>query len=94
GEGGYDEWENWIRTLLEEANHKPLPSSATQIAASGAEAASDSGDVQSPETYVGYRCVSKSLTISGRRFAVHVFASFTSLPSLSFSPDFSQRVCE
>jgi hypothetical protein len=25
GEGGYDESENWIRNLLEEANHKPLP---------------------------------------------------------------------
>ena len=54
GEGGYDESENWIRTLLEEANHKPLPGTASQIAASGAEAASNSGDVQSPETYVGY----------------------------------------
>jgi cytochrome c biogenesis protein CcdA/thiol-disulfide isomerase/thioredoxin len=54
GEGGYDESENWIRSLLEEANHKPLPGSATQIAASGAEAAADSGDAQSPETYIGY----------------------------------------
>jgi cytochrome c biogenesis protein CcdA/thiol-disulfide isomerase/thioredoxin len=54
GEGGYEESENWIRTLLEEANHKPLPGSPTQIAASGAEAAADSGDVQSPETYIGY----------------------------------------
>jgi cytochrome c biogenesis protein CcdA/thiol-disulfide isomerase/thioredoxin len=54
GEGGYDESEGWIRSLLEEANHKPLPGSATQIAATGAEAAADSGDVQSPETYVGY----------------------------------------
>ncbi len=54
GEGGYDESENWIRTLLEEANHKPLPGSPAQVAASGAEAASDSGDVQSPETYIGY----------------------------------------
>jgi cytochrome c biogenesis protein CcdA/thiol-disulfide isomerase/thioredoxin len=54
GEGGYEESENWIRSLLEEANHKPLPASATQVAASGAEAAADSGDVQSPETYIGY----------------------------------------
>ena len=54
GEGGYDESENWIRTLLEEANHKSPPVSATQIAAIGAEAAADSADVQSPETYVGY----------------------------------------
>jgi Thioredoxin like C-terminal domain len=54
GEGGYDESENWIRSLLEEANHKPLPGSATQIAAASVEAAADSNDVQSPETYIGY----------------------------------------
>jgi cytochrome c biogenesis protein CcdA len=40
--------------LLKEANHKPLPGNATQIAASGAEAAADSSDVRSPETYIGY----------------------------------------
>jgi cytochrome c biogenesis protein CcdA/thiol-disulfide isomerase/thioredoxin len=54
GEGGYDESEKWIRTLLEEANHTPLPLTATRIAASGTEAAADADDVQSPETYVGY----------------------------------------
>ena len=54
GEGGYDEAEKWIRTLLEEANHTPLPQTATRIAASGTEAAADADDVQSPETYVGY----------------------------------------
>jgi cytochrome c biogenesis protein CcdA/thiol-disulfide isomerase/thioredoxin len=54
GEGGYDESENWIRSLLEEANHKLLSGSATQIAAVGVEAAADSNDVQSPETYIGY----------------------------------------
>jgi cytochrome c biogenesis protein CcdA/thiol-disulfide isomerase/thioredoxin len=54
GEGAYDESEMWIRTLLEEANHKPLPGAATPIAASGIEAAPDDSDVQSPETYIGY----------------------------------------
>jgi cytochrome c biogenesis protein CcdA/thiol-disulfide isomerase/thioredoxin len=54
GEGGYDESESQIRTLLEEANHKPLAAAATSIAATGTEAASDTSDVQSPETYVGY----------------------------------------
>jgi cytochrome c biogenesis protein CcdA/thiol-disulfide isomerase/thioredoxin len=54
GEGGYDESEKWIRTLLEEANHKPLPVSATNVAATGTEAAPDSNDVNSPETYVGW----------------------------------------
>jgi cytochrome c biogenesis protein CcdA/thiol-disulfide isomerase/thioredoxin len=54
GEGAYDESEKQIRTLLEEANHAPLPQTATTIAASGTEAAADANDVQSPETYVGY----------------------------------------
>ncbi len=54
GEGGYEESEKWIRQLLEEANHKPLPGTPTQIAATGAQAAADSEDVDSPETYIGY----------------------------------------
>jgi cytochrome c biogenesis protein CcdA/thiol-disulfide isomerase/thioredoxin len=54
GEGGYDEAENWIRDLLKEANGQPPPQIATKIAASGAEAASDSSTVKSPETYIGY----------------------------------------
>jgi cytochrome c biogenesis protein CcdA/thiol-disulfide isomerase/thioredoxin len=54
GEGGYDESEKQIRTLLEEANHTQLPQTATPIAASGTQAAADPNDVQSPETYVGY----------------------------------------
>ena len=40
--------------LLEEANHQPLPGPATNVAATGTEAAPDSSDVNSPETYVGY----------------------------------------
>jgi cytochrome c biogenesis protein CcdA/thiol-disulfide isomerase/thioredoxin len=54
GEGGYEESEQWIRSLLEEANHRPLPGTTTKVAATGTEAAPDSDDVQSPETYVGY----------------------------------------
>jgi cytochrome c biogenesis protein CcdA/thiol-disulfide isomerase/thioredoxin len=54
GEGAYEESEQWIRALLGEANHAPPPGTATPIAASGAEAAPDSDDVQSPETYIGY----------------------------------------
>jgi thiol-disulfide isomerase/thioredoxin len=54
GEGNYDNSEKWIRTLLEEANHQPLPDSPTKVAASGTEAPPDSNDVKSPETYVGY----------------------------------------
>jgi cytochrome c biogenesis protein CcdA/thiol-disulfide isomerase/thioredoxin len=54
GEGGYEEAEQWIRKLLAEANHQPLPDSATKIAATGTEAPPDSDDVKSPETYIGY----------------------------------------
>jgi thiol-disulfide isomerase/thioredoxin len=54
GEGAYEESEQWIRTLLKEANQGPVPETVTHIAANGTEAAPDSGDVQSPETYVGY----------------------------------------
>ena len=54
GEGNYDDSEQWIRTLLEEANHQPLPDATTNIAATGTEAPPDSDEVKSPETYVGY----------------------------------------
>jgi cytochrome c biogenesis protein CcdA/thiol-disulfide isomerase/thioredoxin len=54
GEGSYDESEQQIRSLLEEANHKPLPEAASPIAAAGAEAAPDTSDLLSPETYIGY----------------------------------------
>jgi cytochrome c biogenesis protein CcdA/thiol-disulfide isomerase/thioredoxin len=54
GEGGYAESEQWIRDLLKEANGTALPDGATKVEGSGAEAASDSGEVLSPETYVGY----------------------------------------
>ena len=54
GEGDYQRSEQWIRSLLEEANHRPLPNIATKISAAGMEAASDSSDMRSPETYVGY----------------------------------------
>jgi cytochrome c biogenesis protein CcdA/thiol-disulfide isomerase/thioredoxin len=54
GEGSYEESEKWIRTLLEEANHAPVPEGLTKIDARGTEAAPDADDVQSPETYVGY----------------------------------------
>ncbi|MCU1251416.1 MAG: alkyl hydroperoxide reductase/Thiol specific antioxidant/Mal allergen [Edaphobacter sp.] len=54
GEGNYEESEQWIRKLLEEPNRQALPDVPTKVAASGAEAAPDSDDVRSPETYVGY----------------------------------------
>src|SRR6202522_1846849 len=65
GEGAYDESEQWIRTLLAEANHAPLPQGASKIAASDMEAAPDSNDVQSPQTYVGYARAQNFASIEG-----------------------------
>jgi cytochrome c biogenesis protein CcdA/thiol-disulfide isomerase/thioredoxin len=65
GEGAYEESEQQIRTLLEEANHAPLPRSPTEIDASGTEAAPDLDDVQSPETYVGYARAQNFASLEG-----------------------------
>ena len=55
GEGEYAESERVIQALLGEAGNKNIPSDIVAVKASGAEAAaSDSADVKSPETYVGY----------------------------------------
>ncbi|OKO86414.1 cytochrome C biogenesis protein [Bradyrhizobium sp. NAS80.1] len=54
GEGEYAESERVIQTLLSEAGNKNVPSDIVAVKATGAEAASDSAEVQSHETYVGY----------------------------------------
>jgi cytochrome c biogenesis protein CcdA/thiol-disulfide isomerase/thioredoxin len=54
GEGGYDESERVIQTLLAEAGNRDVPGGIVTPNAKGAEAASNYRDVQSPETYIGY----------------------------------------
>jgi cytochrome c biogenesis protein CcdA/thiol-disulfide isomerase/thioredoxin len=54
GEGDYDESEQVIQQLLAEAGKTNVSSGLVPVNATGAEAASDAGDVQSQETYVGY----------------------------------------
>ncbi|SAK67477.1 cytochrome c biogenesis protein DipZ [Caballeronia ptereochthonis] len=55
GEGGYREAEDAIRQLLAE-NGKPMMSADAQpVQGSGAQAAADTADIGSDETYVGYR---------------------------------------
>jgi cytochrome c biogenesis protein CcdA/thiol-disulfide isomerase/thioredoxin len=55
GEGEYDQSEQWIQQLLKERpNEQSLPGGIVNVSAQGAEAAPDTGEVQSPETYVGY----------------------------------------
>jgi thiol-disulfide isomerase/thioredoxin len=54
GEGGDEQSEQWIRSLLEERNHQKPPDLAVKIAATGVEEAAEVGSAQSPETYIGY----------------------------------------
>jgi len=54
GEGEYDKSERVIQELLKENGASVLNESTVSVSADGVEAA-PSGDVQSPETYVGYR---------------------------------------
>ena len=55
GEGGYDESERVIQELLKENGASSLAGGVLNVNATGAEAASDSRNVGSPETYVGYK---------------------------------------
>jgi cytochrome c biogenesis protein CcdA/thiol-disulfide isomerase/thioredoxin len=54
GEGDYAESERVIQKLLVDAGNKGVPTDIANVNASGAEAAADSPDVKSPETYIGY----------------------------------------
>jgi cytochrome c biogenesis protein CcdA/thiol-disulfide isomerase/thioredoxin len=55
GEGEYEQSERWIQELLKERNKSTtLPSGTVNVSGSGAEAAADMDEVESPETYVGY----------------------------------------
>ncbi|HKO20588.1 MAG TPA: thioredoxin family protein [Acidobacteriaceae bacterium] len=54
GEGDYDQSERWIQQLLGERAAKAMPGGSVNVHAEGVEAAADTGDVRSPETYIGY----------------------------------------
>ena len=54
GEGEYDESEEIIQKMLKDAGNKDVPGGLVTVDASGAQAAADTSDVKSPETYVGY----------------------------------------
>lgn len=54
GEGAYDESERVIQQLLAEAGQKTVPGGVVSVQATGAQAASVTSDVLSPETYIGY----------------------------------------
>ncbi len=54
GEGDYAESEKVIQQLLAEAGRGSVAADIVSVNATGAEAASDAADVQSPETYIGF----------------------------------------
>jgi hypothetical protein len=54
GEGEYDRSERVIQQLLAEAGDTGFSAAPVAVSATGAQAASDSRDVKSPETYIGY----------------------------------------
>ena len=80
GEGSYDESERVIQQLLAEAGHTGLPANLVSVDGSGAEAAADMADVQSPETYVGYARAANFGSPGGQiQDAAHVYAVGTPL---------------
>jgi len=54
GEGAYEQSERVIQQLLAEAGHGAADQALVTDTASGVEAAADWGDLESPETYLGY----------------------------------------
>ncbi|MFT4112761.1 thioredoxin family protein [Silvibacterium sp.] len=54
GEGEYDETEKQIQELLKEAHATSMPTGIASVHGEGAQAAADTRDVRSPETYLGY----------------------------------------
>jgi len=54
GEGDYAGAERVIQTLLLQAGYHDVPTGLVDVSGSGAEAAPDIRDMQSPETYIGY----------------------------------------
>lgn len=80
GEGGYDEGEQLIRTLLAEAGHDPSDVPLAPIEGEGIEAAADWADLGSPEAYLGYDKAAGFASPGGlRNDAVRSYAPATAL---------------
>jgi cytochrome c biogenesis protein CcdA/thiol-disulfide isomerase/thioredoxin len=67
GEGDYAMSERVIRQLLAEAGQAPKDTAMAQANASGAEAAAELSEIQSPETYVGYARADRFVSRGGLR---------------------------
>jgi cytochrome c biogenesis protein CcdA/thiol-disulfide isomerase/thioredoxin len=74
GEGEYAMSERVIRQLLAEAGHAPA-GSMTSVAASGAQAAAELSEIQSPETYIGYARADRFVSPGGQvRDSIKLYA--------------------
>ncbi|MGH6880713.1 MAG: cytochrome c biogenesis protein DipZ [Hypericibacter sp.] len=85
GEGKYDQSEGVIQGLLAERNGTPAPTGLVQVSASGAQAAADEADLQSPETYVGYRRADLQQFVSAGGFAQDQAKSYTAPADLGLN---------
>jgi cytochrome c biogenesis protein CcdA/thiol-disulfide isomerase/thioredoxin len=78
GEGDYAESERVIQQLLAEAGKSGISTDVVAVKASGAEAAADMENVQSPETYVGYDRAENFISPGGAvENAPHVYETAT-----------------
>ena len=68
GEGDYAESERVIQQLLAEAGHRAGSTNLVRVSPSGAQAAPDKWDLESPETYIGYKRAENFVSPGG---AVH-----------------------
>jgi cytochrome c biogenesis protein CcdA/thiol-disulfide isomerase/thioredoxin len=83
GEGEYDESERVIRELLKENGAQLSASSVISVSATGAEAAPDNANRQSPETYVGYHRAENFASIE--KIGEDSRRSYTPQPRLSLN---------
>ena len=83
GEGGYDQSERLIQTLLSQARGAPVGGGVAPVSGQGVEAPADWGDVGSPETYVGYRRANGFASPGGVR--PDVASLYRGVPALSLN---------
>jgi cytochrome c biogenesis protein CcdA/thiol-disulfide isomerase/thioredoxin len=76
GEGDYDGSERVIQQLLAEVGATTASTALVAVTAAGAEAAPDMDDVESPETYLGYRRAEHFVSPGGAKHdSRHVYAT-------------------
>jgi cytochrome c biogenesis protein CcdA/thiol-disulfide isomerase/thioredoxin len=83
GEGEYDESERVIQELLKENGAKSLSNGTINVIATGAEAAPDSRNAGSPETYIGYKRAEHFA--SAQLFAQDTRMAYTPQPRLTLN---------